>query len=120
MKPIATLLAPLVGVSLIAATAMPNAALAHKHHDDDGCQAEKKKDQTNGMVIGAVGGAVAGNMISGKKHKGLGTVAGAVVGGVVGAKLGKDKVKCGHDDDAGVGVSAAADANVGAGASSSH
>lgn len=93
-----TFMAATLAVSLV--TAAPGVALAKKK-DETACQAEKKKSQTNGMLLGAAAGAVGGNVVSGKKSKGLGTVAGAVVGGVVGAKLGKDKVKCPHPDDHG-------------------
>lgn len=98
MKTIANWMAPVVGAALVASLGLPGVALASHHHD--ACEAHKKKDQTNGMLLGAAAGAVGGNVIAGKHDKTMGTVAGAVVGGVVGAKMGKDKVKCDdHYDD---------------------
>lgn len=43
--------------------------------------------RTMGTVIGAVGGALAGRAVAGKRHKTAGTLIGAVVGGVAGYVL---------------------------------
>lgn len=70
------------------------ARLQREEEDRAACEQAKKDSKNKGAVIGALAGAVGGNVVSGKKSKGMGTIAGAVVGGVVGAKMGKDKVKC--------------------------
>ena len=51
------------------------------------CDSIPLSKQTQGAAIGAVGGAVAGSVITGGST--LGTVGGAVAGGVVGSEVGK-------------------------------
>ncbi|RUN77530.1 glycine zipper 2TM domain-containing protein [Sphingomonas sp. TF3] len=44
----------------------------------------KRNDGTTGLIAGAVGGGVLGNLIAGGHSRGVGTLLGAIAGGVVG------------------------------------
>ncbi|ESQ94651.1 glycine zipper 2TM domain-containing protein [Asticcacaulis benevestitus] len=82
-------------LALAAVTLMPVAA--HAQYDskayDGYCYTRKSNAGTNGAVVGAVIGGLAGSQIS-KHERGLGTVGGAVLGGVIGNQVGKSSVKC--------------------------
>lgn len=58
------------------------------------CNKSKAK---NGAVIGALGGALLGNTIAGHGNKTEGTLLGAGVGGVAGHEIGKHKKKCHYE-----------------------
>jgi len=58
------------------------------------CNKSKAK---NGAVIGALGGALLGNTIAGHGNKTEGTLLGAGVGGVAGHQIGKGKRKCHYE-----------------------
>ncbi|MDV6332689.1 glycine zipper 2TM domain-containing protein [Asticcacaulis sp. 201] len=70
---------------------------AHAQYDtrayDGYCYTRKSDAGTNGAVLGAVIGGLAGSQVS-KHERGLGTVGGAVIGGVIGNQVGKSSVKC--------------------------
>lgn len=51
----------------------------------------KRDDGTTGLVVGAVGGGLLGNLVGGGT---LGTLAGAGAGGLLGRSIGRGKVKC--------------------------
>jgi len=82
--------------TLVAASAVPGAAQAHRHHYyhryGSGCQRAERRSGTGGAVVGGVGGAVVGNALT---H---GSVAGTLIGGGVGAlaghKIGQDSHNC--------------------------
>lgn len=58
------------------------------------CNKSKAK---NGAVIGALGGALLGNTVAGRGNKTEGTLLGAGVGGVAGHQIGKNKKKCHYE-----------------------
>ncbi len=82
-------------ISLMAPVLMAPAANAKSHRNHsykewqgrDGRTYCRKKDGTTGLVIGAVGGALAGRMIDTRGDRTLGTLAGAAAGGLVGKKI---------------------------------
>lgn len=51
----------------------------------------RRLNKTEGAVVGAVGGAVLGNVIAGRGSRGTGTVLGAVAGGVAGHEIARNK-----------------------------
>ncbi len=51
----------------------------------------RRMNKTEGAVVGAVGGAVLGNVIAGRGSRGTGTVLGAVAGGVAGHEIARDR-----------------------------
>lgn len=51
----------------------------------------RRMNKTEGAVVGAVGGAVLGNVIAGRGSRGTGTVLGAVAGGVAGHEIARNK-----------------------------
>jgi uncharacterized protein YcfJ len=80
--------------SALAVAAAPMAADAKTRHRVEVCKATKHAKNT-GTVIGAVGGGVLGNVVSGGKTSG--TLIGAGVGAVAGHEVAKhnaDKKKC--------------------------
>ena len=83
-----------LALGLVAGAAVPGIALAKKHRHQTACEAHKAKEKDKGLVVGAIVGGVAGNLIGGKKHRLVGTAGGAAVGAYAGQKLAKDKVKC--------------------------
>jgi uncharacterized membrane protein YeaQ/YmgE (transglycosylase-associated protein family) len=85
----------LVALGLALTFGLPSVAQAQYDNKayDGYCYARRDNAKTNGAVIGAVVGGLAGSQIS-KNERGLGTVGGAVLGGVVGSQIGKSSVKC--------------------------
>jgi len=82
--------------TLITASAVPDAAQAHRHHHyhryGSGCQRAERRSGTGGAVVGGVGGAVVGNAIT---HGSVaGTVLGGVGGALIGHKVGQDSHNC--------------------------
>lgn len=51
----------------------------------------RRMNKTEGAVVGAVGGAVLGNVIAGRGNRGTGTVLGAMAGGVAGHEIARTK-----------------------------
>lgn len=47
----------------------------------------KRNDGSTGLIVGALGGGVLGNVIDGGHSRGVGTVLGAIVGGVAGRSV---------------------------------
>lgn len=90
-------LAPSLAVLGLMAATLATPFAAHAQYDtksyDGYCYAKKDNAGTNGAVIGAVVGGLAGSQVS-KNERGLGTVGGAVIGGVIGNQVGKSSVKC--------------------------
>jgi hypothetical protein len=56
----------------------------------------KRNDGTTGLIVGAVGGGVLGNVIAGGHSRGVGTILGAIAGGVVGKTVDQNstQVRC--------------------------
>lgn len=56
----------------------------------------KRNDGTTGLIVGAVGGGILGNVIDGGRSRGVGTILGAIAGGVVGRGVDRDsaQVRC--------------------------
>ncbi|MEG3176637.1 glycine zipper 2TM domain-containing protein [Sphingomonas sp. RB3P16] len=56
----------------------------------------KRNDGTTGLIVGAVGGGVLGNVIDGGHSRGVGTVLGAIAGGLVGKSVDQNnaQVRC--------------------------
>ncbi len=56
----------------------------------------KRNDGTTGLIAGAVGGGVLGNLIDGGHSRGVGTILGAIAGGVVGKSVDQNnaQVRC--------------------------
>jgi type II secretory pathway pseudopilin PulG len=56
----------------------------------------KRNDGTTGLIVGAVGGGVLGNVIAGGHSRGVGTILGAIAGGVVGKSVDQNntQVRC--------------------------
>ena len=81
--------------TLITASAVPDAAQAHRHHYHrygSGCQRAERRSGTGGAVVGGVGGAVVGNALT---HGSVaGTVLGGVGGALIGHKVGQDAHNC--------------------------
>lgn len=50
-----------------------------------------RMNKTEGAVVGAVGGAVLGNVIAGRGSRGTGTLLGAAAGGVAGHEIARGK-----------------------------
>jgi hypothetical protein len=68
--------------TLGAATATSAPALAQPY--DPGCVRANHDNQVAGTIVGAIGGALIGNAVSGRHDKGAGTAIGAVGGAVAG------------------------------------
>ncbi len=80
---------------------MPTQAVAQdaaRGYDYDGfCYVKKSDLAGKDAALGAIGGAIAGNLFSKKGDKTKGTIEGAAVGGAAGFVIGKnskDKVRC--------------------------
>ncbi|MFA6124606.1 MAG: glycine zipper 2TM domain-containing protein [Sphingomonas sp.] len=54
------------------------------YRGSDGQYYCKRNDGTTGLIAGAIGGGVLGNLIDGGHSRGVGTILGAIAGGVVG------------------------------------
>lgn len=51
----------------------------------------RRLNKTEGAVVGALGGAVLGNVIAGRGNRGTGTILGAAAGGVAGHEIARTK-----------------------------
>jgi osmotically inducible lipoprotein OsmB len=51
----------------------------------------RRLNKTEGAVVGALGGAVLGNVIAGRGSRGTGTLVGAAAGGVAGHEIARRK-----------------------------
>jgi type II secretory pathway pseudopilin PulG len=56
----------------------------------------KRNDGTTGLIVGAVGGGILGNVIDGGHSRGVGTILGALAGGLVGKSVDQNnaQVRC--------------------------
>lgn len=56
----------------------------------------KRNDGTTGLIVGAIGGGVLGNVIDGGHSRGVGTILGAIAGGAVGRSVDQNnsQVRC--------------------------
>lgn len=56
----------------------------------------KRNDGSTGLIVGALGGGVLGNVIDGGHSRGVGTILGAIVGGVAGKSVEQNnaQVRC--------------------------
>jgi hypothetical protein len=87
------------GLTLIAA---PGLAQAHRYHHgyyrhsgyNYGCHARQRHDANTGTVLGAIGGGLIGNSVSGHGSKFGGTLIGAGVGAVAGHQIAKHNSPC--------------------------
>ncbi|QNQ09720.1 glycine zipper 2TM domain-containing protein [Sphingomonas alpina] len=66
------------------------------YRGQDGRYYCKRNDGTTGLIVGAIGGGVLGNVIDGGHSRGVGTILGAIVGGVAGKSIDQNnqQVKC--------------------------
>jgi type II secretory pathway pseudopilin PulG len=66
------------------------------YRGNDGRYYCKRNDGTTGLIVGAVGGGILGNVIDGGHSRGVGTILGAIVGGVAGKSIDQNnqQVKC--------------------------
>jgi hypothetical protein len=66
------------------------------YRGSDGRYYCKRNDGTTGLIVGAIGGGVLGNVIDGGHSRGVGTILGAIVGGVAGKSIdqGGQQIKC--------------------------
>jgi uncharacterized protein YcfJ len=89
--------------------AAPSATYARHHRDrqaeridrndkvwqgDDGRYYCKRNDGTTGLIIGAAGGGLAGNVIAGRGDKTIGTIIGAAGGALLGRHIDRRNSKC--------------------------
>ncbi|HSJ79439.1 MAG TPA: glycine zipper 2TM domain-containing protein [Erythrobacter sp.] len=61
---------------------------------NDGRYRCKRNDGTTGLVIGAVGGALAGRAVDTRGDRSLGTILGAVGGGLLGREIDRGGARC--------------------------
>ena len=66
------------------------------YRGSDGQYYCKRNDGTTGLIVGAVGGGVLGNVIDGGHSRGVGTILGAIAGGLVGKSVDQNnsQVRC--------------------------
>ncbi|MES1974295.1 MAG: glycine zipper 2TM domain-containing protein [Pseudomonadota bacterium] len=66
------------------------------YRGNDGRYYCKRNDGTTGLIVGAIGGGILGNVIDGGHSRGVGTILGAIVGGVAGQSIDRNnqQVKC--------------------------
>ena len=57
------------------------------YRGSDGQYYCKRNDGTTGLIVGAIGGGVLGNVIDGGHSRGVGTILGAIAGGAVGRSV---------------------------------
>ncbi len=66
------------------------------YRGNDGRYYCKRNDGTTGLIVGAIGGGVLGNVIDGGHSRGVGTILGALAGGLVGRSVDQNnaQVRC--------------------------
>ena len=66
------------------------------YRGSDGQYYCKRNDGTTGLIVGAIGGGVLGNVIAGGHSAGVGTILGAIAGGVLGKSIDQNnqQVRC--------------------------
>jgi uncharacterized protein YcfJ len=61
---------------------------------NDGRYRCRRDDGTTGLVIGAIGGALAGRAVDTRGDRSLGTLLGAVGGGLLGREIDRGESRC--------------------------
>jgi Ni/Co efflux regulator RcnB len=64
------------------------------YRGSDGRYYCKRSDGTTGLVLGAAGGGILGNIIDGGRHRTAGTLIGGAIGALAGRSIDQDQVKC--------------------------
>lgn len=64
------------------------------YRGSDGRYYCKRSDGTTGLIIGAAGGGILGNIIDGGHHRAAGTLIGGALGALAGKSIDQDQVKC--------------------------
>jgi type II secretory pathway pseudopilin PulG len=66
------------------------------YRGSDGQYYCKRNDGTTGLIVGAIGGGVLGNVIAGGRSAGVGTLLGAIAGGVLGKSVDQNnsQIRC--------------------------
>ncbi|MBB4153732.1 hypothetical protein GGQ80_001638 [Sphingomonas jinjuensis] len=54
----------------------------------------RRSDGTTGLIVGAAGGGILGNVIDGGRSRTVGTLLGAAVGGLAGRSVDQNQVRC--------------------------
>ena len=84
----------LVGPSLAVAQPYHHHNHYRQHRYYDGCRAHQRDNANTGTVLGAIGGGLIGNSVSGHGSKFGGTLIGAGVGAVAGHQIAKHNSPC--------------------------
>ena len=66
------------------------------YRGSDGRYYCKRNDGTTGLIVGAIGGGILGNVIDGGHSRGVGTILGSIVGGVAGQSIDRNnqQIRC--------------------------
>jgi uncharacterized protein YcfJ len=64
------------------------------YRGSDGRYYCKRSDGTTGLIIGAAGGGILGNVIDGGRHRTAGTLIGGALGALAGKSIDQEQVKC--------------------------
>ncbi|MBW8743655.1 MAG: glycine zipper 2TM domain-containing protein [Sphingomonas sp.] len=64
------------------------------YRGSDGRYYCKRSDGTTGLIIGAAGGGILGNIIDGGHHRAAGTLIGGALGALAGKSIDQNQVKC--------------------------
>jgi hypothetical protein len=64
------------------------------YRGSDGRYYCKRSDGTTGLIIGAAGGGILGNVIDGGHHRTAGTLIGGALGALAGKSIDQNQVKC--------------------------
>ena len=64
------------------------------YRGSDGRYYCKRSDGTTGLIIGAAGGGILGNVIDGGRHRTAGTLIGGALGALAGKSIDQNEVKC--------------------------
>jgi uncharacterized protein YcfJ len=62
--------------------------------DNDGRYRCRRSDGTTGLIIGAAGGGLAGNVIAGRGNRTVGTIIGAAGGALLGRHIDRKGYRC--------------------------
>jgi len=64
------------------------------YRGSDGRYYCKRSDGTTGLIIGAAGGGLIGNLLDGGRHRTAGTLIGGALGALAGKSVDQDQVRC--------------------------
>ena len=81
-----------VGLALAALSAIPNVAAARNY-----CERDKHDQKVVGTIVSALGGALLGDAVAGRGHRGDGALVGAAGGAIVGNQLSRSNARCPDD-----------------------